>query len=120
MSQTPSENPIEATAEQVQRWLAEDQASGEATDWLIDCREPGEWSICQIEGATLIPMQQTPDQLENIQSRSGSRLVVYCHHGVRSLQVAHYLRNQGIVHAQSMAGGIDWWSQTIDTSVPRY
>jgi rhodanese-related sulfurtransferase len=46
--------------------------------------------------------------------------VVHCHHGGRSLRVAHWLREQGFANAQSMAGGIDRWSQEIDPSVPRY
>ena len=48
------------------------------------------------------------------------RLVVHCHLGVRSLQVAHWLRQSGFAQAQSMAGGIDAWSLEIDPSIPRY
>jgi rhodanese-related sulfurtransferase len=49
-----------------------------------------------------------------------SEIVVYCHHGVRSRQVANWLRGQGFAHVQSLAGGIDRWSQDIDAALPRY
>jgi len=47
-------------------------------------------------------------------------LIVFCHHGVRSLSVVDWLRRQGVENCQSMAGGIDAWSTMIDASVPRY
>ena len=47
-------------------------------------------------------------------------IAVLCHHGARSLSVANWLRQQGFEKAQSVAGGIDAWSQSIDPRVPRY
>ena len=47
-------------------------------------------------------------------------IIAVCHHGVRSLNVASWLRGQGFEQAQSLAGGIDAWSSRIDSSVPRY
>ncbi len=85
---------------------------------LIDVREPQEFAIARIEGAELIPMRTIPGALAQLQS-SEAPLVVFCHHGVRSLNVVHWLRGQGI-EAASMAGGIDAWSVAIDPSVPRY
>ena len=49
-----------------------------------------------------------------------AHIVVLCHHGQRSLSVAMWLRSQGFEHAQSLAGGIDHWSRTIDPTVPLY
>ncbi len=49
-----------------------------------------------------------------------SHIVVICHHGVRSLNVANWLRNQGFEQAQSLRGGIDGWSFSVDQSIPRY
>ena len=48
------------------------------------------------------------------------RIVVYCHHGVRSLDAAAYLIGHGLSNVKSMAGGIDAWSCEVDESVPRY
>jgi rhodanese-related sulfurtransferase len=46
--------------------------------------------------------------------------MVFCHHGMRSLNVVNWLRNQGVEACQSISGGIDLWSSTVDPSRPRY
>jgi rhodanese-related sulfurtransferase len=86
---------------------------------LVDVREPQEYAICRIEGATLIPMNNIPQHLSELDD-DGAQIVVFCHHGVRSLSVVDWLRKQGIDNCQSMAGGIDLWSLQIDPEVPRY
>ncbi|MCU1330176.1 MAG: moeZ 2 [Bryobacterales bacterium] len=86
---------------------------------LIDCREQGEYDICRIEGARLLPMNSIPKHLQELDD-DGAPIVVYCHHGVRSLSVVDWLRRQGVENAQSMSGGIDYWSISVDRSVPRY
>jgi rhodanese-related sulfurtransferase len=86
---------------------------------LIDVREPAEHAICHIEGAALIPMQYIPARLQELDDPE-KRLIVFCHHGVRSLSVAEWLRGQGVENCQSMSGGIDLWSLRIDPEVPRY
>jgi rhodanese-related sulfurtransferase len=86
---------------------------------LIDVREPAEYDICRIEGARLIPMRSVPDNLNELDS-SDSEIVVYCHHGVRSMSVVDWLRRQGVENCRSMAGGIDLWSLQVDPAVPRY
>jgi rhodanese-related sulfurtransferase len=106
--------PIEITPAEVNDLLKQ----GEPLR-LIDVREPAEHAICQIEGATLIPMQTAPQHLNELDD-DGSRIVVFCHHGVRSLSVADWLRRQGVENCQSMSGGIDLWSIQIDPTVPRY
>lgn len=88
---------------------------------LIDVREPFEHTICQIAGARLIPMNTVPARLQHIEAAADeARIVVFCHHGVRSLTVVHWLRGQGVEACQSMRGGIDLWSEQIDRNVPRY
>ena len=95
-------------------------ASGEKLAF-IDVREPSEFQQARIEGAELIPMRTIPAQLQHLEALSDdAALVVYCHHGVRSLQVVNWLREQGLATCQSMAGGIDRWSLEVDPSVPRY
>jgi rhodanese-related sulfurtransferase len=86
---------------------------------LIDVREPQEFAIARIEGGDLIPMRTIPGALPQL-SAGDLPLIVYCHHGVRSLNVVHWLREQGIENCQSMAGGIDAWSVSVDPNVPRY
>ena len=60
--------------------------------------------------------------LEHVESLGGFEqpIVVYCHHGVRSLYVTVALRRLGFQDVRSLAGGIDLWSRDIDASVPRY
>lgn len=96
------------------------RASGESLSFL-DVREPQEWEAARIEGATLIPMGVVPATIQAIESKADeASLIVYCHHGVRSLQVVSWLRQQGIACCYSLAGGIDRWSREIDPSVARY
>jgi rhodanese-related sulfurtransferase len=93
--------------------------SGEAF-LLLDCREPDEYATARIEGAILLPMSELAERMGELSERQQDRIVVHCHHGGRSLRVARWLRTQGFDRAQSMAGGIDQWSQEIDPTVPRY
>jgi rhodanese-related sulfurtransferase len=86
---------------------------------LIDVREPEEHAICRIDSALLLPMRSIPQHWQELDD-GGPALVVFCHHGVRSLSVVDWLRRQGLENCQSMAGGIDLWSATVDPSVPRY
>ena len=85
--------------------------------FLLDCREPWEYEAARIEGATLIPMRQIPQKLDEIPK--DQLVVVYCHAGVRSFNAASWLKEQG-VNALSMSGGIDRWSKEVDIKVPRY
>ena len=88
---------------------------------LIDVREPSEFQLARIERAELIPMGTIPARLQEIEKLADdTTLVVFCHHGVRSLQVVSWLRAQGVNACQSMAGGIDRWSVEVYTNVPRY
>jgi rhodanese-related sulfurtransferase len=88
---------------------------------LIDVREPNEFALARIAGGELIPMRQIPGELQTLEARADEApLIVFCHHGVRSLNVVNWLRQQGLDACQSMAGGIDAWSVVIDPSVPRY
>jgi rhodanese-related sulfurtransferase len=86
---------------------------------LLDVREPWEAETASIPGAKLIPMGEITSRAHT-ELDPDQPIVVYCHHGARSLSVAMWLRGQGFDHAQSLAGGIDNWSRTVDPSVPRY
>jgi adenylyltransferase/sulfurtransferase len=85
---------------------------------LIDVREPWEHQTCRIEGARLIPMRNIPASLPSLDVEEP--VICYCHHGMRSLDVAVWLQKQGVESARSLAGGIDKWSAEIDAKVPRY
>ncbi|MGI9519132.1 MAG: rhodanese-like domain-containing protein [Pirellulaceae bacterium] len=106
--------PIEISVEQVKQLMDADDEF-----LLVDCREPHEYQWCHLDGSQLVPLGQIPEQAGSL-GQPDRRIVIYCHHGIRSLRVAHWLRQQGFVQAQSMAGGIDEWSCEIDPAVPRY
>ena len=80
-----------------------------------------EYQTARIEGATLVPMGTVPSRLVELEAQADmTPLVILCHHGMRSLNVVHWLRQQGLEQCTSLAGGIDLWSREIDPNVPRY
>jgi rhodanese-related sulfurtransferase len=85
---------------------------------LVDVREPWEYELCRIDGAKLIPMGSIPQNLQALDVDED--VVCYCHHGMRSMDVAVWLRGQGVQRAKSLTGGIERWSLEIDPRVPRY
>ena len=86
---------------------------------LLDVREPWEHQICRIEGARLIPLGSLAASLPTLPDEE-QEVICYCHHGMRSLDAAAWLRFQGFAKAKSLAGGIERWSREIDPAVPRY
>jgi rhodanese-related sulfurtransferase len=86
---------------------------------LIDVREPWELATARIEGCLEMPMGEVPARAHQ-ELDPEERLVVVCHHGIRSMNVTVWLRNQGFEQAQSLRGGIDAWSAEVDPGVGRY
>jgi rhodanese-related sulfurtransferase len=108
--------PLETAPREVRQRMD----AGEAIR-LIDVREPGEFALTRISGAELIPMGTVPARLQHLDAIADeATLIVFCHHGVRSLNVTCWLREHGVTACQSMAGGIDRWSEEVDPAVPRY
>ena len=87
---------------------------------LLDVRNEDEYAYCRLEGSVLIPLGELMGRVEEVDVRDGALVVVYCHHGVRSLSGAAILARAGIDNAVSLSGGIDAWSLQIDPGVPRY
>jgi rhodanese-related sulfurtransferase len=86
---------------------------------LLDVREPWEYEAAHIAGSRHIPMGDIPARF-NQELDPEKHIVVVCHHGVRSMNVTVWLRQQGFENVQSLRGGIDRWSREIDPSVPLY
>jgi rhodanese-related sulfurtransferase len=108
--------PVEITPQELKAAL-----DNGARPHLIDVREPHEFARCRIEGAELLPMHALPQALGELKTKAAEApLVLFCHHGVRSLQAANWLRRQGLDACRSLSGGIDLWSAAIDPTVPRY
>jgi adenylyltransferase/sulfurtransferase len=85
---------------------------------LVDVREPWEYELCRIPGSKLIPLGALPANVNTL--LDSENVICYCHHGMRSLDAAAWLRQQGVESAKSMAGGIESWSVEVDPTVPRY
>ncbi len=85
---------------------------------LLDVREDWEVAQARMSDAIHIPMGQIPARLGELDKIQP--LVVICHHGMRSQQVAQYLEKNGFADISNLAGGIDAWAEQVDTSIPRY
>ena len=86
---------------------------------VVDCREPYELAEASLPGAIAIPMNEIPDRIGELDAQRDT--VIVCHHGVRSLRVASWLRRQaGFGHVKSLRGGIDAWALEIDPATGRY
>jgi rhodanese-related sulfurtransferase len=85
---------------------------------LVDVRTPEEYEIARVEGSVLADQSLAQEILQTWPK--DTPIVTICHHGVRSLDAAAYLRGHGFANTRSMMGGIDAWAMQIDSSVPRY
>jgi adenylyltransferase/sulfurtransferase len=109
----PQEADIEITSREVSELLKRGSPIQ-----LIDVREPKEFEICHIEGATLIPLDNLKGSLNKFDLTD--EIITYCHHGMRSLKAARFLREMGFSKTKSMKGGVDDWAREIDKKLPRY
>ena len=105
---------LEITVEQAKQLLA-----SATPPLLLDVREPWEAATAAVEPSTLMPMAEVPARAFK-ELDEEDPILVFCHHGARSLSVANWLREKGFSKAQSISGGIDAWSRLIDPTVPRY
>ena len=86
--------------------------------FLLDVREPHEFSMARIEGSTLIPLGTLPNSLNQLDP--ADEIVALCHKGMRSADAVGFLLQQGFSNVKNLVGGIEAWSVEIDPSVPRY
>lgn len=88
--------------------------------YLLDVRQPEEHAHAKINGSALIPLPELMGRVGELDEADNSQIVVYCHHGVRSVTGGLILERAGHKDVLSLAGGIDAWSAEIDPTVPRY
>ena len=114
----PSDTPLEITPED----LAARLAAGDGAPVLLDVRQPEEHAYVRLASDRLVPLSELEARLAELAKDPGTdtEIVAYCHHGVRSLHAARFLRAHGFARARSLAGGIDAWTHAIDPSLPRY
>jgi len=105
--------PFEIEVEDLHRMI-----NTEAELTVLDIREPHEKSVCTLDGSLDIPMNQVPDHIEKLPTENP--LVVICHHGMRSMRVMAWLRENGFGNATSLRGGINAWAQRVDPAMATY
>lgn len=103
------------SAPELAAWLADDSR---AKPLLLDVREPSEFAVCAIEGATLIPMGTIPARSEELDPERP--IVCICHHGMRSAQVAMFLSQRGFSDLYNLTGGVHAWATQVDPAMPTY
>lgn len=85
---------------------------------LLDVREQWEFDICHIENSELLPMSVLASQTDELDPERET--VVICHHGIRSLQVCHYLEHLGFTNLINLEGGVEAWAHSVDLDMPKY
>ena len=106
------------TVKQLSTTELKNKIQQEDTIFLLDVREPHEFQYAHIANSVLIPLNQIPQRLGELDPKQ--EIVVICHHGMRSQQAANYLERSGFNNIANLKGGIDAWSCDADSSVPRY
>jgi adenylyltransferase/sulfurtransferase len=87
--------------------------------FILDVRQPEEWQICRLPGATLIPLAEIPARYKEL--NPDQEIIVNCKVGARSQKAVDFLREQaGFRNVKNLTGGIDRWAREVDPSVPRY
>lgn len=109
-----SKNESEITVDDLNDWM---QADKDFT--LIDVRTPDERKIAKLEDDFFIPMSRISDETDRM-SKLEPPIVLYCHHGMRSLQAVRFLKNSGFNQVKSLRGGIHAWASEVDSSVETY
>ena len=84
---------------------------------LLDVRTLKEHDTAKISNSVLIPLQELENRLNELDI--AKEIIVYCHHGTRSLIAAKFLQSKGF-NAKSLDHGIETWSNLIDPLVPHY
>ncbi|MBA4147420.1 MAG: hypothetical protein H0X66_04840 [Verrucomicrobia bacterium] len=87
---------------------------------LLDVREVEENAFAALPNSTLIPLGEIALRVDELDEWKDDDIVVYCHHGIRSLNAIGQLRHFGFTKLRNLAGGIDRWSTDVDKAVPRY
>lgn len=94
------------------------------TSVLVDVRTQAETEICKLAGSRLYPLQSLDARIDELKAEVDDDLdrplVVYCHHGRRSLTATYMLRAAGFRNVRSLAGGIHLWAADIDRTMPTY
>lgn len=85
---------------------------------LLDVRQAWETRLCGLPGALHIPLEELGARVAELDPEA--EIVVYCHRGLRSAVVVHWLRSLGFARVRNLVGGLDAWARTVDPTMRRY
>lgn len=102
-------------ARQLADWLSDENRKNPV---LLDVREPWEFELCSLPGSQLMPMHLVPTRLGEL--NPDEDIVIVCHHGGRSMQVAMFLERQGFSSLINLTGGVSAWADEVAPDFPRY
>lgn len=103
------------SAPQLAAWLCDETR---AKPVLLDVREPWEFETCRIDGAQSLPMRSIPQRIAELDA--DAEIVAICHHGMRSMQVAAFLEQNGFAKLYNLQGGVAAWAAQVDPAMPTY
>lgn len=103
------------TARELAEWLADGSRPAPV---LLDVREAWEFDLCRLDDALHVPMHLVPARCDKLDP--DRELVVVCHHGARSLQVALFLENKGFRNVHNLTGGVEAWAIEVAPGFRRY
>lgn len=85
---------------------------------ILDVREKFEYAIARIEGSQLIPLDELPDRISELDRNA--EIIAFCHTGMRSARAVQFLQGHGYKRSFNLAGGIDAWAHEIDPTMQKY
>ena len=103
------------TPRELKAWLDD---PGRASPLIVDVREPWEVQLCVLPGTLHVPMGSVPSRQQELDP--DAEVVLVCHHGMRSMQVAAFLDRNGFSNTYNLSGGIDAWARDVDPSMATY
>ncbi|MGE5491756.1 MAG: rhodanese-like domain-containing protein [Actinomycetota bacterium] len=103
------------SARQLAEWLSD---PGREQPQLLDVRAPWEYELCHVAGSKHIPMHVVPTRVGELDAEKD--VVVICHHGGRSMQVAIFLESAGFTAVHNLMGGVEAWARDVDPAMARY
>ncbi|HWU83938.1 MAG TPA: rhodanese-like domain-containing protein [Rhodocyclaceae bacterium] len=103
------------SAPELAAWLRDETR---AKPVLLDVREPWEFETCRIDGAQSLPMRSIPQRIAELDA--DAEIVAICHHGMRSMQVAAFLEQNGFARLYNLQGGVAAWAAQVDPAMPTY
>ena len=106
------------TAAEMHAYLQSVSETKSTAPLLLDVREPWEFEHCHIENSKLVPMRQIHDYIPEMEPTQ--EIIVICHHGIRSRQVAKYLESLGFTNLINLTGGVEAWADQVEPGMKRY